>query len=264
MHRTSTRVMGVWNQWINEYRTAQNSETGLRTVTSPQDDRQMAYMVLGQYCFIWIIGNTLVNCYKFITVCIRQFVIVCCTIFCLQNFVYTGSFSCESIFSCCWNVLMSIETGTQISKKNFFHEFSFYLVVISWPHYAGERYLLERIVERHSGQPLGVIGCNAVAHLGRSQLQRIIKQTDVPMKCWSSMSLHFFKAFPQLYLHWNIPHLYVSKRVGCRTYMASYVAFVFFGYVVHWTCGNFVDWSIELFPLLITLYICNKLLNQLL
>lgn len=37
------------------------------------------------------------------------------------------------------------------------------------------------------------------------------------------------------------------RHLGCRTYTASSEACVFVGYVVYWTCGDFVDWSLQLY-----------------
>ncbi|GFW88578.1 uncharacterized protein TNCV_828471 [Trichonephila clavipes] len=51
---------------------------------------------------------------------LRQFVDVCCTVDCMQGYLYTGSPSRQTIDSCVGNGVMNTEPGGLIGNKLFF------------------------------------------------------------------------------------------------------------------------------------------------
>lgn len=179
VQRSSSTVMRVWKQWIDENRTTRKTGSGRRKVTSMRDDRHLVRMAVTdrtassrQLAAHWSTATGVALCASSIRRrLLRRGLRVRTPLYRIpltQNHRRMRLQWAHEHRD--WRADWQQVVFSDESRFNLWHHDG----RIRVRRYAGERYLPECIIERHSGRTPGVMVWGAISYHGRSQLLRIV------------------------------------------------------------------------------------------
>ncbi|GFU01082.1 transposable element Tcb1 transposase [Trichonephila clavipes] len=205
VQRNSSTIMRVSKQWTDEGRTARESGSGPRNVTSARDDRRLVRMALTDR-----------------TASSRQLA--------AQLSTATGVSLCASSIRRrllqrglraripLYRIPLTQNHGRLRWQWAYVHR----SWQADWQRYAGERHIPECIIERHSGRTPGVMVWGAIAYHGRSQLLRImgnLNSTRYIKEVLQPQAIPFLQGLPGAVFQQDNARPHVAKTV--KSYLDS-------------------------------------------
>ncbi|GFX06275.1 transposable element Tc1 transposase [Trichonephila clavipes] len=142
MQWNCSAVMRVWKQWTDEHRTTRkNRQWTMEGDVSAQRSTPASHGGEELYSLLQAVGSPSVYCYR-----------------CTNVGLINSSMSAVPWIPCKYESRFNLrDHGGRIRARR----------------YAGERYLPESVIERHSGLTLGVMVWGEISYPGRSNLLRI-------------------------------------------------------------------------------------------